>query len=223
MRALIEDERGGSAVEFALAITAVVLLTMGIVDFGRAAWQWNALHKAAQLGARAAVVRDPLHRPIKYHFECNPPAPEMLGRTCVDPGSGGVRAECALSASLVCTKDGCNGRGYDPGEAAVFDAILAAMRRAYPALDPDHVTVTYTATNLGFVGKPGGLVAEVGAEVGGLVFEFSALSPLSLAGLPMPVVRATLISEDLSDNSAVEQGVANTGGGGRDDPALNPR
>jgi hypothetical protein len=222
IRTLIEDQRGGSAVEFALAIVGVVLLTLGLVDFARAAWSWSAVQKAAQLGARAAVVRDPLALPIKYHFACRPPPPDLLGESCVDPQGGGVRAECQLTAAYVCTRNGCNGRRFDDRAAAVFAAILAAMRRAFPALAPDHVRITYDATNLGFVGKPGGPVTEVSAEVSGLVFEFIALSPFGFGTVPMPEFRATLTSEDLSDNRLSEQGVAideDAAGGGVVDPA----
>jgi hypothetical protein len=137
----------------------------------------------------------------------------LLGETCVDPITGGVRGECRLDAAYACTRDGCNGRGYDAGAAAVFAGIVAAMRRAYPPLAPDHVSITYTTTNLGFVGKPGGPVTEVTAEVSGVSFEFLALSPFGFGALPMPPFRSTLTSEDLSDNPLAEQGVAADGAG----------
>lgn len=55
---LLRDERGGAMVEFALVVPLLLVLMMGIIDFGRA---WNvkqALTDAAREGARRAVVRD---------------------------------------------------------------------------------------------------------------------------------------------------------------------
>lgn len=55
---LLRDERGGAMVEFALVVPLLLVLMMGIIDFGRA---WNvkqALTDAAREGARRAVVQD---------------------------------------------------------------------------------------------------------------------------------------------------------------------
>lgn len=59
LRRLRRDERGQALVEFALVLPILLLLVLGIIDFGRA---WN-LHQtitdAAREGARRAVVYDP--------------------------------------------------------------------------------------------------------------------------------------------------------------------
>lgn len=51
------DERGGAMVEFALVVPLLLVLLMGIIEFGRV---WNTEHvmtDAAREGARRAVVR----------------------------------------------------------------------------------------------------------------------------------------------------------------------
>ncbi len=59
LRAFRRDERGQALVELALVIPILLVLVLGIFDFGRA---WN-LHQtitdAAREGARKAVVYDP--------------------------------------------------------------------------------------------------------------------------------------------------------------------
>lgn len=59
LRRFRRDRRGQALVEFALVVPILLLLVLGIIDFGRA---WN-LHQtitdAAREGARQAVVFDP--------------------------------------------------------------------------------------------------------------------------------------------------------------------
>lgn len=204
----MKDEGGGPAVEFAIVIFALVSLTMAIIDFGRATWQWNAAQKATQVAARIAVVRDPLYLPIKFHFNCEPQPPvEVLGLLCVDSDTGAMRPECDFD-TVVCTRNGCDGQPYDPEQAKQFAEMFDAMLYAYPWLEEDdEISITYTATKLGFIGKPGGPVVTVAAEISGDTFEFFGLVPLGFTTMDMQAFRTTLTSEDLSDNSLIEQGL----------------
>lgn len=45
-------QRGAAVVELAIVITVMLLLTAGIVEFGRAFWYYNALDKATRDAAR---------------------------------------------------------------------------------------------------------------------------------------------------------------------------
>lgn len=51
-------QRGVAAVELALVIVFLLLLTAGIVEFGRAFWYYDALTKATRDGARMLSVAD---------------------------------------------------------------------------------------------------------------------------------------------------------------------
>ena len=51
-----EAERGQALVEFALILPVLLLILMGIFDFGRAVWAYNTLSNAARDGARVAIV-----------------------------------------------------------------------------------------------------------------------------------------------------------------------
>ena len=49
-------QRGVAAVEFALVLVVLLVIASGIVEFGRAAWYYNALVKATRDGARQLSV-----------------------------------------------------------------------------------------------------------------------------------------------------------------------
>jgi hypothetical protein len=51
-----DDERGQALVEFSLAIVIFLVLMMGIVDFGRAIYQYNGVAQAAREIARATAT-----------------------------------------------------------------------------------------------------------------------------------------------------------------------
>ena len=60
MKRLKNDARGQAMVEFALVLPLLLILLIGVFEFGRA---WNVYHAvtdAARLGARSAVVADPV-------------------------------------------------------------------------------------------------------------------------------------------------------------------
>ncbi len=57
----LRDRRGSVAVEFALTVPIYLLLTLGIIDFGRAFYTLHDLAAAVREGARyAAPLADPL-------------------------------------------------------------------------------------------------------------------------------------------------------------------
>jgi Flp pilus assembly protein TadG len=50
------DQRGQSLVEFAVALPVIVLLVLGLFDFGRAVIFYSELANASRTGARIAIV-----------------------------------------------------------------------------------------------------------------------------------------------------------------------
>jgi hypothetical protein len=51
-------EHGGAALEFAVVVSVLVLLVLGVIDLGRWLAAAASMHEAARLGARVAVVCD---------------------------------------------------------------------------------------------------------------------------------------------------------------------
>ena len=58
MRKHLEDERGASAVEFALVLPILIVLVLGIIEFGHAFQVQGTLSAAAREGARAMALRN---------------------------------------------------------------------------------------------------------------------------------------------------------------------
>jgi Flp pilus assembly protein TadG len=58
MRKRLRDERGASAVEFAFIVPLLVLLVLGITEFGRAFQVQSTLSAAAREGVRTMALRN---------------------------------------------------------------------------------------------------------------------------------------------------------------------
>ena len=52
----LRSERGAAMIEMALTLPLLLLITVGIVEFGRAYQTWQVLTNAAREGARVAVL-----------------------------------------------------------------------------------------------------------------------------------------------------------------------
>jgi Flp pilus assembly protein TadG len=59
MRTRIKSERGAALLEAAITIPMLLLISVGIFEFGRAWQTWQVLTNAAREGARLAVLPDP--------------------------------------------------------------------------------------------------------------------------------------------------------------------
>ena len=60
LESLMRSDRAASAVEFAMVLPLLLLFLLGIIDVGRYMWALNTAEKATQMGARYAVVSDPV-------------------------------------------------------------------------------------------------------------------------------------------------------------------
>ena len=60
IRRFIADERGAAILETALTLPLVLLVSVGIFEFGRAYQTWQVLTNAAREGARVAVLPNPV-------------------------------------------------------------------------------------------------------------------------------------------------------------------
>ena len=60
IRRFIADERGAAILETALTLPLVLLVSVGIFEFGRAYQTWQVLTNAAREGARLAVLPNPV-------------------------------------------------------------------------------------------------------------------------------------------------------------------
>jgi Flp pilus assembly protein TadG len=207
LRILRRDERGTTAVEFALIGLLLFIVSFGIIDFGLAYWQWVMAEKATQVGVRRAVVSNMVAKglatwPINGSANANGTAC-MTGTTIITDCSFSpvTCTSTAPGATPSCT---CPGTPCPSGTPAAgdFDAIVTEMQRIDPYIANNKVQITYSQNGLGFVGRPNGLPVTVTVTLTGMPFTFLVIDKLLHFGgsFTMPPFKATLIGEDLSSS-----------------------
>lgn len=191
-------ELGASAAEFALVLPLMIMLLFGMIDIGRFLWIVNMAEKATQVGARFAIVTDPV----------------SPGLVEADFASGTLPAGELIPASelgeLACTSAGCTCSGACPVsnlavDSAAFNAIVARMQTIHPGVAAANVRITYRGSGFGFAGGPsgGGGVPET-MEISPLVtvsltgLQFTPMTVLRLGSFNLPQFSTTLPAEDAS-------------------------
>jgi len=185
IRRLLQDRSGSSAAEFAMVLPLLLVLLFGIIDTGRFLWTYNRAEKAAQMGARMAVVTNYLSSDIgsSYVAACSP----ALIQGDVIPAS--------CFSQITCNSGGCSSGTAD---ATAFTTIVSRMQVFMPEIAADNVTVEYSGSGLGYAGNPTGpdVSPLVTVKLSGL--QFRPLTSLMLATFTMPSFTTTLTAEDLS-------------------------
>ena len=103
-RAARNGERGQALVEFALILPILLILLLGILDFGRAVAAYNSVSNGARSGARVAIVNQDLDA-IRDAVEA-----EAFGLSDVDvafeENAEGV-PDCPVTSGPCCPQLGC--------------------------------------------------------------------------------------------------------------------
>lgn len=183
----MSDARGTTTVEFALVAALFFTLILGIIDFARAMWEWNAAAKATQAGVRFAAVTDPVALDFK----------EFSGLSLGLRTGSRIPIGTPGTAAVICDDGGCGG---DPArmDAAVFAALVARMRRIDDRIGAGNVVVEYRHIGHGFVGNPLGpdLTPAVTVRLRALSFQFVTPGLAGIVSIAMPDFAATLAGED---------------------------
>jgi hypothetical protein len=198
MRRLLIDRSAASAAEFAIVLPLLLIFLLGIIDAGRWMWTYNRAEKAAQMGARFAVVGDPISPGIISSFLGVGgltqgdliPASDFGLVTCTGSGTSG-----SVTASCTCTTTPCPSLGTADGTA--FENIVDRMKLFLPEIDYPNVTIQYSSSGLGYAGTPNGRDVSplVTVKLSGL--QFTPLTSFLLASFPIPQATTTLTAEDL--------------------------
>lgn len=194
----VRDDRGAVVVDQIPVLFFLIIIVLLIFEIGLAYFMELGTAKAAQLGARIAVVMPPAHPDVPATNEANPSAGND-GDSCYQP-----------SGMDACTDPGgpwvCDGANLGVCDSGVFSRIVADMRRTYPRLSPGDVVVTYAYRRLGIVG--GSFVPEVNVMVRSQSFAFLTLILSDVAGVlaekgPITFAGATAsaFGEDMSIGS----------------------
>src|SRR3954470_9221845 len=113
MRTTLRDERGASAVEFAFIVPLLIMLVLGIAEFGHAFQVQGTLSAAAREGVRVMALQND---PVKARDVVRQAAPSL------DPGitDDQIRIKLENSAAQTCPTTGS-------GSAAVRLTITYPM------------------------------------------------------------------------------------------------
>jgi len=184
---LIRSERAESAAEFAMVLPLLLLFLFGIIDVGRYMWALNTAEKATQMGARYAVVSDPVAKAINTDFV-------NMGVPGGDPVPTTVFDSATCTSSGNCTVSGTGGIDNSRDDTA-FTNIVTWMQKFDGAIQASNVKVTYHNVGLGYSGDPNGpnVAALTTVQVEQMQFQ-----PMLLFGgtITLPTVKASLTLED---------------------------
>jgi len=190
---IIRDCRAASAAEFAMVLPLLILLLFGIIDVGRFFYELNENEKATQMGARLAVVTDPVSTGLVQ-------ASFIAGTV-----KSGDLIPAASLGTVTCTSTSCACTGTCPGgfstarNAAAFTNIVTRMQRMNPLIQPANVEVLYTGSGFGYAG-PADTDMDIEPQVTVRLkdMRFSPIALLNFAGWNLPAASATLTAEDSS-------------------------
>ena len=218
MNRLLRDRDGSSMLEATLVLPVVLLVALGTIDFTYMLYEWALASKAAEVGARIAVVTDPVAVGItNLTYD-----PTLISEPCFD-ATGAANGNCP-TVDTVCTPTAAggactNGYAFDNTAFISDGGVLAGMKTIFPRLGRTNVQIAYHTTGLGFVGRPSGLPMSVTVSIrcmahnfyfiGGLMAFFTGSAwtytapdgcPAAPTGPQIPAFATTLTSEDMTTN-----------------------
>jgi len=195
IRRLLRDCSASSAAEFALVLPLLLILLCGLIDAGRFVWTYNRAEKAAQMGARFAIVGDAIEPGLYDSYV----------------GVSGLTQGDVIPASqfgkIICTSSGCSCDTtpcptLGTANTTAFHNIVDRMKFFMPELTYDNVTIEYSSSGLGYAGSPvlPDLSPLVTVKIGdpATAIQFVPLTTFMFASVDMPSFTTTLSAEDLS-------------------------
>ncbi|MCW1381600.1 pilus assembly protein [Novosphingobium sp. KCTC 2891] len=155
------DTAAASTVEFVMVLPLFLLFVFGAIDVGGFAWRLNTAEKATQMGARMAVVTNPVAQGLVTEeylgrnvnpADANSP---VLGQGDAIPVAALGLIQCTQGATCTCKTGPCVTDMQ--ADTAAFQAIFARMAKVDPQITAGQVTVEYRGSGLGFAGDPDGM------------------------------------------------------------------
>ena len=184
-RALAGNRGGSSSVENTIVFGLLIVLTIALIEFSLALWQWNTAEKATELGVRYAVQSDPVALAFLNY--------DAVSGGDFDPGDPITTTGSMPPFTVSCTNGACDCSGSGCGafsaglstgavtdfDPIAFDAIITRMDGVFRGSDlgPDNVRIDYSHVGVGFAGRPGmHIVPAVTVRLDGVTFDFMVLS-----------------------------------------------
>lgn len=187
---ILKNQKGTSAVEFAMVVGIFWLLILTIFDFGRMLFDFNKAAKATEMGVRLAIVSDIVASGLQ----------DYDGLT--DAGGNGlpVPVGSIIPNPVICNSDGCN--GYGPMDIVAFNAILTRMQSLNSQIQAENLEIIYQHVGLGFAGNPFGpdISPTVTVRLRNMTFDFIIPGFQTVSQWTMPSFTSTLTGEDLNSS-----------------------
>jgi len=175
-------------VELSLLMPVLLTITFGIIEGGYILYQQHQAQMATQLGARYAATRPAVVPGLE---DCGVTTSADAGTDCIDVAG-------STSWSVTCQNGG--GAGCD---GTAMANVLAEMQRVFPDIDSSNLTIVFSGTGLGFVGR-GRPIPAITIRLENLEYNYVALGHLVNLGsvLNLDNAETTTIAEDISDGNA---------------------
>lgn len=202
IKSFIKKQDGAAGVEFAVVAALYFVVFFAIIDFGRLWFAYNTAEKATQVGARFAIVRDPVYPPLEDFDAID---------AGIVPGNG-ERLPVNLLGVVTCTSAGCTCQETLGGNCSVlpssnvnnveFRNLVRRMQWMMPQIQEENVSVIYRHVGLGFSGNPFGpdYSPTVTVQLNGLTFNFVTPALLGLGSINLPAYATTLTGEDFKSS-----------------------
>jgi Flp pilus assembly protein TadG len=176
---LLRDLSGSVLVEYTIVFPLFMLLVLGTIDVSSMLSEWAMASKAANIGARTAVVADAVASGITSPTYST----TLTNDLCFNPSTGASTGNCPTITSTDCTGAASGGNctnSYIWSDTPFTTYIFPRMLAVYPGLQRQNVTVSYApgSYTVGFVGRPGGLPMNVTVSITGKVHQFYFIGPI---------------------------------------------
>ena len=133
---LCRDERGTSLTEFALVLPVLLMLILGMIDFGKAINYWIDQTHLSNEGARMAMVNNnpgsglsPTKNLQQYLLDQTESAEQ---RGCQSSGAQGTQRTAHCASVNICFYKASDGSLYtDPASATVGDTVEVVVKYDY--------------------------------------------------------------------------------------------
>jgi Flp pilus assembly pilin Flp len=207
------DTVGSVLVEYAVVFPLFMLVALVTIDVTSMLYDWVLANKATYVGARAAVVYNPVARNItEDRLLYNASQLKQLGQFCFEFATGTSNGNCpAPSVKVDCSSSECTPDTFGFDSSAFTNdngtGIFDRMKTIFPRLQPSNVTISYQLNGSGYVGRPGGLPMNVTVSVQNVTHQFYFVTGImsffggKLASAPViPAFATTLTSEGMATN-----------------------
>jgi hypothetical protein len=207
-RTFLLDQSASVTVEFVVVMWFFVLITFFVIEIALVQFWWQTAEKAAQIGARLAVVADPAV--ASTSSTCPAAANSLPLINCINTGNSSAAAgfQCTGSGSSTdqCVDYGtitCTG-GDSSCNATAFNYIVNRMRQTYLPIQNGNVVISYSyKPALGYAGGPSEPAVTV--TITGLRFGIISIlgNLIGTGGDPfttVPDMSVTITGEDLNSS-----------------------